>query len=68
MLSNKEIVRTVWDTINCSIPCDIHELSKKCAEAVVVVAMEKKSNDNLTVIFIGKLFVTYKKNSLAWFE
>ena len=32
---------------------DLHELSKKCAESIVVAAMEKKSNDNLTIIFIS---------------
>ena len=54
-LSSAQVLETVWDSIkrHREVSRDIHFLCKKAAEAVIVMAMESKSNDNLTCLVLG---------------
>ena len=57
MLSTSDVISIAWKVIQesrlNSKNVDIHQLSKDCVEAIILEAMKKKSNDNLTAIFIG---------------
>lgn len=54
-LSTSDVLETVWAAIKKHIASskDIHFLCKKAAEAVIVAAMESKSNDNLTCLILA---------------
>jgi len=47
------MISICWDIIRKNKECDVHEVSKKCAEGVVCAAMDRKATDNLTCLFIA---------------
>jgi len=52
-MSNDEVIRCVWNTINKEEAPNMHELLRIASENLIKEALLKKSFDNVTVIIVG---------------
>ncbi len=53
VMSNDEVTRSVWNTIESEDTTKLHELLRIASENLIKDAMLKKSFDNVTVIIVG---------------
>ena len=54
-LDNEDIVQSIWSTLDDSdtLTASIHNQAGVCCDITMKMAMEKKSKDNVSAIFIG---------------
>jgi len=53
VMSNEEVIKSVWDTINTEESTDIHELLRLASENLIKETLLKKSFDNVTAIIVA---------------
>lgn len=68
-MSTKEVVTTVWNTYQRNIK-NVHDFTGRAIESVMRMSLQKKSFDNVTVVFVAfaslEKFLAYKKQQ-NWF-
>ena len=71
-LDNEDLCKSIWSTLDCekSYVENIHIQAGICSDMAIKLAMNKKSKDNVSAIFIGfsnfqKAYVDKKKNLIC---
>jgi len=62
VMSNEEVIKCVWDTINTGETSDIHELLRLASENLIKETLLKKSFDNVTAIVVAFPALEHKLN------
>jgi protein phosphatase 2C family protein 2/3 len=63
-MSTKDVVNTVWNSYTKNIK-NVHDFTGKAIENVMRLSLQRKSFDNVTVVFVAfsalEKYINYKK-------